>query len=119
MSTPPTFTELVDWVDGRLDQQQAADVESRVATGGEETSATVDWIREFKAAAELMPLVAPPEHVRSPSATPSVDSAPPGQARSTTWVSTSTAASPRWPGSGPAHTPRARSTSISVALVSR
>lgn len=66
MSRPLTFTELVDWVDGRLDDERAAEVASRVAEDGTpETAAALEWIREFKAAAALMPLVAPPEHVRS------------------------------------------------------
>ena len=66
MSRPLTFTELVDWIDGRLDDERAADVAARIAADDTvETAAALEWIREFKAAAALMPLAVPPEHVRT------------------------------------------------------
>lgn len=65
MNRPPTFTELVDWVDGRLDEPRAADVSERAASGGPETEDALAWIHEFKAAAALMPLANPPERVRA------------------------------------------------------
>lgn len=58
----PTFTHLVDWVDGRLDAARAAEVELAVA-GDPQLAETVAWIRSFRSAGRSMPLPAPPESV--------------------------------------------------------
>lgn len=63
MSIPPTFTELMDWIDGRLDDARGEDVARRVDVSGPETAETVAWIRSFRAAADTMPLAAPPPEV--------------------------------------------------------
>jgi hypothetical protein len=55
----PTFTELLDWLEGRLDERRGAEVADLVAHADPETAETVAWIREFLAAARAMPLRAP------------------------------------------------------------
>lgn len=61
--TSPTFNELVDWIDGRLEEAAAADMASRVAASGPDVIDTVSWIRSFREAAATMPLQKPPEDV--------------------------------------------------------
>lgn len=61
-STPPRFTTLLDWVDGRLDADTAAAVADQVAAS-DEAQETVEWIEEFRAAGAAMPLAAPPADV--------------------------------------------------------
>lgn len=56
----PTFTELLDWVDGRLSDDHAEAVATYVATADAATLETVQWIRDFLADARSMPLVVPP-----------------------------------------------------------
>ncbi|GAA1501631.1 hypothetical protein [Nocardioides humi] len=60
MTTRPTFTELLDWVEGRLAGDRADAVASYVAAGDPATTASVEWIREFIAGARSMPLSEPP-----------------------------------------------------------
>lgn len=60
MTHHPTFTDLVDWVEGRLSGQAADRVGTYVARGDAATAETVSWIREFVAGAAAMPLVQPP-----------------------------------------------------------
>ncbi|QYJ02984.1 hypothetical protein KUV85_11630 [Nocardioides panacisoli] len=61
--TEPTFRELADWIDGRLDDERAATVAAYVASGDADTRDAVAWLREFKQAAGLLPLQAPPPEV--------------------------------------------------------
>lgn len=58
----PTFTELVDWLDGRLGGDQAQAVASYVAEGDPSTLESVEWILTFVDGASSMPLEqSPPE----------------------------------------------------------
>lgn len=54
------FHVLVDWLEGRLDEERARDVAQAVATADAETQETVGWIEEFLAARTTMPLRTPP-----------------------------------------------------------
>lgn len=56
----PSFTELLDWVEGRLAPEQADAVAAYVATADEATTETLEWIREFLDDARSMPLQTPP-----------------------------------------------------------
>ncbi|WP_183095910.1 hypothetical protein [Nocardioides stalactiti] len=56
----PTFTDLLDWVEGRLAPEQADVVAAYVATADDATMETVEWIREFHDAAGSMRLEQPP-----------------------------------------------------------
>ncbi|WP_436701263.1 hypothetical protein [Nocardioides sp. BYT-33-1] len=60
MTARPTFTELVDWVEGRLADDAAAAVAAYVASGDPSTTASVAWIRDFLEDARSMPLRQPP-----------------------------------------------------------
>lgn len=67
MTTPPTFNELLDWVDGRLDDTASAEMADRLATAGPDVTETVAWIRSFRETAAKMPLQKPPEEVSTRS----------------------------------------------------
>lgn len=56
----PSFTELVDWLDGRLDVDEAEAVASYVAEGDPQTLESVEWILGFVDGAVSMPLEQPP-----------------------------------------------------------
>jgi hypothetical protein len=43
----PSFAQLLDWLEGRLSEQDAAAVATQVANADEQTRATVDWLRNF------------------------------------------------------------------------
>lgn len=58
MTRPPTFAELADWVEGRMDPERARVVGELVRTD-DETRRTAEWIDGFLHAARLMPLVDP------------------------------------------------------------
>lgn len=60
----PTFAELIDWVEGRLDDDAAEEIADYVAKDDETTRADVAWIRAFLAASESMTLERPPARVR-------------------------------------------------------
>lgn len=55
----PRFTELLDWVEGRLDDDRARAVAEYVATD-DEAAHTVEWLEGFLHDARLMPLHQPP-----------------------------------------------------------
>jgi hypothetical protein len=59
---PVSFTELLDWVEGRLPADRLAAVEASVQD--EEAGRSVAWIRAFLDAGRLMPLATPPEPTR-------------------------------------------------------
>lgn len=62
MTARPTFTELIDWLDGRLATDAAEELASYVAVGDPSTLESVEWILEFVDGAASMPLAQrPPE----------------------------------------------------------
>ena len=56
----PTFTDLLDWVEGRLQPEQSELVAAYVDTADPATLETVDWIRTFLHDARSTPLAQPP-----------------------------------------------------------
>lgn len=58
------FATLLDWLEGRLDDDNAASVTARVAAGDERTSRIVGWLRGFLDTARMLPLHEPPPIVR-------------------------------------------------------
>jgi hypothetical protein len=60
MVARPSFTDLLDWVEGRLPVEQADAVSAYVATADPAVQETVAWIRGFLEDARSMPLQAPP-----------------------------------------------------------
>jgi hypothetical protein len=60
----PSLATLLDWLEGRLDSEQAAQVSARVAEGDSRTRASVQWLQGFLATARAFPAPAPPPIVR-------------------------------------------------------
>jgi hypothetical protein len=65
MTDRPSFTTLVDYVEGRLTAEAAARVERTLATADPQTRSALAWIRTFHDVADRLPLTAPPLRVRS------------------------------------------------------
>lgn len=63
MTRRPTFTEIVDWMEGRLPSNQARDVAAAVAEDDASADAAA-WVAEFLATAERLQLEAPPPDLR-------------------------------------------------------
>src|SRR5918998_125961 len=59
------FSQLVDWVEGRLSEEEARAVEEQVAVADALTLADVAWLRKFARATEDGILESPPPEVRS------------------------------------------------------
>ncbi len=66
MTTPtrPSFATLLDWLEGRLDADEAAQVSIRVANGDRRIKATVHWLQGFLATARAFPAPEPPPVIR-------------------------------------------------------
>ncbi len=64
MTDRPTFTNLVDYVEGRLAPEAASTVERNLTTGDVETRSALTWIRTFHEVADRLPLETPPTRVR-------------------------------------------------------
>lgn len=58
------FARLLDWVEGRLSEQEARTVEEQVAAGGSTTRADVAWLRAFTRISENTVIASPPAEVR-------------------------------------------------------
>jgi hypothetical protein len=59
------FSQLVEWVEGRLTEKEARAVEEQVAVADDATLAEVAWLRKFLKATEDSVLESPPPEVRS------------------------------------------------------
>lgn len=59
------FSRLVEWVDGRLSEEEARAIGEQVATADDTTLADVAWLRKFARATRNAPLETPPWEVRS------------------------------------------------------
>src|SRR5215210_6133950 len=57
------FTRLVDWVEGRLSEEEARTVEERVAADSA-ARADVAWLRAFERISEKTVIASPPDEVR-------------------------------------------------------
>ncbi len=60
----PYFGTLLDWLEGRLEPEAAAQVAAQVAEADARTRRTVDWLRGFLTTAAELPLHEPPPIVR-------------------------------------------------------
>jgi hypothetical protein len=58
------FARLVDWVEGRLSEQEARTVEEQVAAADGATRADVAWVRAFARIIEDTVIASPPPEVR-------------------------------------------------------
>ncbi len=59
-----SFERLVDWVEGRLSEEESRVVEEQVAVADEATREQVEWLRGFARVSEDTVLDAPPREVR-------------------------------------------------------
>jgi hypothetical protein len=59
-----SFARLVDWLEGRLSEEDARAVEQQVAIADDTVRADVAWLRKFVEAAENLALESPPAEVR-------------------------------------------------------
>jgi hypothetical protein len=58
------FTRLLDWVEGRLSEEEVRAVEEQVAAAGSATRADVAWLRAFARISEETVIASPPPEVR-------------------------------------------------------
>jgi hypothetical protein len=59
------FSRLVDWVEGRLSEEEARAVEEQVAAADSSTLADIAWLHKFARAKEGALLESPPAEVRN------------------------------------------------------
>jgi hypothetical protein len=59
-----SFERLVDWVDGRLSEEDSRVVEEQVAVADEATRAQVEWLRAFARVSDDFVIDSPPQKVR-------------------------------------------------------
>lgn len=59
-----SFALLVDWVEGRLPDDEAALVSRAVQDAGSATQTTVAWLRAFREMSEEIEVAAPPPALR-------------------------------------------------------
>ncbi len=60
----PDVATLLDWIEGRLGDEESAAVAEQMADADERTWGTVDWLRGFLGTAAALPLHDPPPVVR-------------------------------------------------------
>ncbi len=60
----PSLTTLIDWIEGRLDDVEAARVGREVRRGDRTLAAEVAWLEGFRRTAAVLPLQDPPPLVR-------------------------------------------------------
>jgi hypothetical protein len=63
-SNAPRFSELLDWLEGRLPPDQARAVAERLETADAATQADLDWLRLFLQARQMVLFASPPPSVR-------------------------------------------------------
>jgi len=59
-----TFARLVDWVEGRLSEEEARAIEEQVAAADSAKRADVDWLRAFARISEDTVIASPPPEVQ-------------------------------------------------------
>ena len=64
-SNIPRFSELLDWLEGRLPAEEARALAKRLETAGAATQSELDWLRLFHQARQSVPLSSPPPSVRA------------------------------------------------------
>ncbi len=64
LNKPPEFAQLVDWLEGKLNEQEAAMIAAWLSNADAETQATVEWLRHFLQVSENVVLETPPRRVR-------------------------------------------------------
>ena len=60
----PEFAELLDWLEGRLPEEQARALSEQLAVAVGETQADLEWLRSFLQLSREVRLASPPPRVR-------------------------------------------------------
>lgn len=63
-SNVPPFSELLDWLEGRLPSDEAQAVAERLQSADAATQADLDWLRLFLQASQSVQIASPPPGVR-------------------------------------------------------
>ncbi len=63
-SEPIPFAKLIDWIEGRLTQDEAQRIARQLETADSETRANVAWLRQFQRRRQGLTLESPPSQVR-------------------------------------------------------
>ena len=63
-SNTPHFSELLDWLEGRLPPDKARNVAERLQTADAATQADLDWLRLFQQVRQSVQFASPPPSVR-------------------------------------------------------
>ena len=63
-SNAPRFSELLDWLEGRLPPDKARDVAERLQTADAATQTDLDWLRRFQQARQSVQFALPPPSLR-------------------------------------------------------
>ena len=63
-SNIPSFSELLDWLEGRLPPDEAQAMAKRLESADEATQADLDWLRLFLQARQSVQFASPPPSVR-------------------------------------------------------
>lgn len=63
-SNASRFSELLDWLEGRLPPDKARDVAERLQTADAATQTDLDWLRLFQQARQSVQFASPPPSVR-------------------------------------------------------
>jgi hypothetical protein len=64
-SNAPPFSELLDWLEGKLPPDQAQAVAERLETADQATQADLDWLRLFLQARQSVQFASPPPSLRN------------------------------------------------------
>jgi hypothetical protein len=64
-SNIPRFSELLDWLEGRLPPEEAQALAERLETAGAPTQADLDWLYLFQQARQSIQAASPPLSVRA------------------------------------------------------
>ena len=63
-SNAPRFSELLDWLEGRLPPDKARDVAERLKTADAAMQTDLDWLRLFQQARQSVQFASPPPSIR-------------------------------------------------------
>jgi hypothetical protein len=63
-SESPQFSQLIDWLEGRLSEEEARAVAEQLGNASEATQADLAWLRTFHQASQTIKLASPPPEVR-------------------------------------------------------
>jgi hypothetical protein len=60
----PKFAKVLDWLEGKLPQEEAQAIAAQIAVADDETLADLNWLRDFLETSRKIKLASLPPHVR-------------------------------------------------------